>query len=175
MAQFVAFSNNVEVNGETVLAVVDGSPIKSMALQILEKNGIKNPAPGEWYPQQAWLDSFREIAEKIGDGTLLVIGRAIPKNAQFPPDINSVEKALASIDVAYHMNHRKGDIGCYQYEKTGDKAAKMVCRNPYPCAFDRGIITTMAKAFAGGAVTKHDDTQPCRKNGADSCTYIVTW
>ena len=46
MAQFKAYSGNVEVNGETVLSVVDGmGAMKSMALTILEKNGIRT-SPG---------------------------------------------------------------------------------------------------------------------------------
>lgn len=174
MAQFKTFAPGVEVNGETVISIIAGSPIKSMALQILEKNGIVDPQPGKWYSQQAWLNAFEEIANKIGDATLTVIGKAIPKNAKFPPEINSVESALASIDVAYHMNHRNGEIGTYGFEKTGEKTAKMICINPYPCAFDIGIITAIAKAFDAGAVVKHDAGR-CRKKGAEMCTYIVTW
>jgi hypothetical protein len=175
MAQFVAFQSGVEVNGETVLSVVNGSPIKDMALAILGRHGINNPKPGEWYSQQAWLDSFREISEKIGDGTLKTIGLAIPQNAIFPPEINNTHAALASIDVAYHMNHRRGEIGNYNYENTGEKSAKMVCRNPYPCPFDMGIIIAIARKFSLGARVEHDAKQPCRKKGADSCTYNVMW
>ena len=175
MAQFKAFQKGVEVNGETVLSVVNGSPIKDMALKILERHGIKNPKPGEWYAQQDWLDAFREISEKIGDGTLRTIGLAIPKNAQFPPEIDNTHAALASIDVAYHMNHRKGDIGNYKYMNTGEKSATMICRNPYPCPFDLGIIIAIARKFSMGAKVEHDDTQPCRKKGANSCAYNVTW
>ena len=61
MAMFKAFSAGVEVNGETVLSVVDGSPLKKLALDILEKNGIKEPRKGWWYPQQKWLDAFKAI------------------------------------------------------------------------------------------------------------------
>jgi hypothetical protein len=175
MAQFVAFQNGVEVNGETVLSVVNGSPLKDMALDILGRHGIIDPKPGMWYAQQDWLDAFKEISEKIGDGTLLTIGLAIPKNAKFPPEIDNTHAALASIDVAYHMNHRRGDIGSYKYEKTGDNSAKMVCRNPYPCSFDNGIIVAIARKFSLGARVVHDNTQPCRKKGADCCTYNVMW
>jgi hypothetical protein len=35
-----------------------------------------------------------------------MIGKSIPENAQFPPEINSIEAGLQAIDVAYHMNHR---------------------------------------------------------------------
>ncbi|MBN2216074.1 MAG: hypothetical protein JW719_01730, partial [Pirellulales bacterium] len=107
MAQFVAFANGVEVNGETVFSVIDGMGVfRAKALDILARNGIAEPKAGRWYSQQAWLESFRVIAQTIGMVTLYAIGKKIPENAKFPRDIDSIEKALAGIDVAYHMNHR---------------------------------------------------------------------
>lgn len=179
MAQFKAFAPGVKVNGETVYAIVDGLGLfKAKALEILADKGIENPQPGQWYSQQAWLDAFKVISETIGANTLYNIGLKIPANAQFPPDIDNIEKALSAIDMAYHMNHRGGEIGTYGFEKTGPKSVKMVCKNPYPCDFDRGIIEAMAKRFkpAGSVVVvKHDDSAPCRKKGQEACTYLVTW
>jgi len=179
MAQFRAYDARVEVNGAAVIALVDGmGAFGNTALAILEDKGIVNPIPGEWYPQQAWLDAFREIANRIGDNTLVQIGRKIPENAIWPPDVDCVEKGLPSIDIAYNMNHRNGNIGNYGYERTGEGSARMVCDNPYPCAFDWGIIAAVVDMFKKpGTITKvvHDDTQPCRKKGDDSCTYLVTW
>lgn len=179
MTQFKAISPSAEVNGEAVHAILDGvGTMKQAALEMLRKNGIVDPQPGKWYPQQAWLDAFKEITEKIGPNTVFQIATKIPDNAKFPPQIDSIEKALAAIDVAYHMNHRGGDIGSYKSTSTGPRAAKVVCANPMPCAFDRGLITSMAKRFkpAGAAATvKHDDSQPCRSNGQTTCTYLVSW
>ena len=179
MAQFKAFAPGVEVNGETVLSIVDGMGVfKNAAFKILSENGISDPKPGNFYSQQAWLNAFKQISATVGSNTLFSIGQKIPENAQFPPEINSIDKALAAIDVAYHMNHRGGEIGNYNFEKTGDKSAKMICNNPYPCDFDRGIIEAMTKKFkpAGSMVfVDHDDSQPCRKKEGESCTYIVKW
>lgn len=180
MAQFKAFSDKVEVNGETVLSVVNGVGVfKKQAMDILDKNGIHDPKPGQWFSQQAWLDSFKEIAVKIGPKSLFAIGKAIPANAQFPPDINTIEKALAAIDMAYHMNHRNGEIGHYNLAKVEGRTAKMVCNNPYPCEFDKGIIEAMAQKFKPAdsimAIVEHDDSEACRKNGADTCTYLISW
>ncbi len=86
MAQFTAYSESVEVNGQTVLAVVDGMGAhRSRALDILSSNGISSPALGGWYKQQAWLDSFKAISENLGASTLFAIGYKIPENAEFPP------------------------------------------------------------------------------------------
>jgi len=179
MAQFKAFSANVEVNGETVLSVVDGmGAMKHMVTSILEEAGIRNPKPGQWYKQQSWLDAFKKISGSVGPNTLSQIGQKIPENAKFPPDINTIEKALGAIDVAYHMNHRGGEIGHYSFKPEGPNQVTLECANPYPCDFDRGIITAMARRFApaGNAVkVTHDDAKPCRKKGAESCTYHVSW
>ena len=179
MAQYEQFAPNVEVNGETVLTTVNSFPefMRNIALKILAENGIKNPVQGGWYSQKAWLDSFKEIAEKYGSNTLFEIGKAIPSNAKFPPEIDTIEKALASIDVAYHMNHRNGDIGFYKLVSHDESKATLVmqCKNPYPCDFDRGIITAMARKFKTGVKVALDTSKPSRKDGADDSWYIVTY
>jgi hypothetical protein len=180
MTMFKAMSPNTQVNGQTVLSVVDGmGAFKSRAITILSEHGIDDPQPNQWYSQQAWLDAFRTISEKIGPSTLVQIGKTIPKTAAFPPEIDSIEKALAAIDIAYHMNNRGGEIGHYTYSANGSKTtAKMVCNNPFPCDFDRGIIIAMSERFApkgSSPKVQHDDSQPCRKKGCNSCTYLISW
>ncbi len=80
--------------------------------------------------------------------------------------------------MAYHLNHQGGEIGHYQFSKTGPKQVVMTCRNPYPCEFDRGIILAIARQFQPvGAVVRvqHDAAKPCRTKQGDSCTYLVSW
>jgi len=178
MAQFKAYSPNVEVNGETVLSVVKGmGAFRGTALKILSENQIENPQPGKWYPQVFWLNAFKVISEKVGARTLRSIGLKIPETAKFPPQIDSIETALSVLNVAYNMNHRGGNIGKYEFRKTEEKAGNILCQNPYPCDFDEGIIHGTARKFQKDLefvkVTHADGN--CRKNGADSCTYKVSW
>jgi len=179
VTQFEAVSPKVEVNGAAVLSVVEGmETFKGTALDILARHGINNPQKEGWYLQQSFLDAFQEIAEKIGPVTLQRIGSKIPETANWPPKIRTIEEALASIDVAYHINHRGGELGRYRFEKTGKKSGLILCDNPYPCAFDFGIIKATAYRFGGKdamPVVKHDDHQPCRQKGGESCTYIISW
>lgn len=191
MAQFIVKSEGVEVNGQTVLSIVAGmETFQEIALEILAGNGIADPKPNEWYDQQAWLNAFRQIAENVGEYTLYEIGKMIPQNADWPPQVNSVESALSSIDIAYHMNHRingvvmfdpadgamKDGIGNYRMSKITDTELCMVCDTPYPSAFDRGIVAAAADKFSRSEelidVTL-DPSKPNRINGAESCTYIV--
>ncbi len=182
MAQFIPFQDGVEVNGQTVLAVVNALEAgRSTRTKIMEKHGILAPHSAGWYSQQAWLDAFKEISEELGMHTLFAIGEAIPGNAIFPSEIDNLQKALFSIDVAYHLNHRGGEIGHYTLKEYDDskRTAVMICKNPYPSEFDRGIISTLVKKFVPTTSfifdVQLDSSSETRLNGGDSCTYIITW
>ena len=182
----------VEVDGEAVLAFLAGlGTFSSTARHLLAKYGIEDPVAGSWYPREAWLQAFGEIASRIGDGALERIGRAIPGSARWPQEISGIPDALRSIDVAYHLNHRigtrvlldtdKGEllegIGHYSVEEAGVDSAVICCDNPYPCAFDLGIIRAVAARFkqAGQRVDVVHLQPGCRKSGARACRYRVTW
>ena len=199
MAEFRSFERGMLVNGTTIMSVVEGVGVfQSRARRYLDDAGLHNVVAdaAHWYSQQDWLDVFATIAAEVGANTLFSIGTKIPENAKFPPDIKEIEQALASIDVAYHMNHKNrngqilfdpnrtpamlGGIGHYRYEQTdNERKATMVCENPYPCDFDRGIIEAMAKRFKPRdsviVLVNHDSTAPCRRKGSESCTYHVSW
>ena len=49
----------------------------------------------------------------------------------------------------------------------------VVCGDPYTCDFSRGIIGGLANRLDPAAKASRDNNAPCRKLGADSCTYIV--
>lgn len=180
MAQFKAKEPGVEVLGDAILSTVQAmGGFRETALRILRENGIENPERGQWYLQQDWLDAFKQIAETIGRNTLYLIGTKIPESAVFPPDLKTIHDALGSIDVAYHMNHRGGEIGTYTYKQTGERGGTFVCDNPYPCDFDRGIIEAMAKRFKPADALRvrveQDESLPTRTRGGESTTYHVSW
>jgi hypothetical protein len=197
--QFKAFEQGIEVNGQTVYAFVDGmGSFKTLGEQYMSSVGIGVMKKGKWifdidgwYPQQAWLDAFAMVAREVGDGVLYKIGRAIPTNAKFPSGISDMYDAIRAIDIAYHINHRQNGKGClydaetgtmregighYGYEQMpGKNLILSESHNPYPCAFDQGLITAMAQIYDIRAFIIHDDSKPCRKNGAETCTYLVSW
>jgi hypothetical protein len=180
MAQFKSFAPNVEVNGMAILLVIESvGAFKQSALRILAEHGISDIKSEEWYPQQAYLDAYKTIAEKIGPKTLFLIGGKVPEKVLWPPDVTTVEDGLKSIDVAYHMNQRGGEVGYYKVEIINERAAKMICKNPYPCDFDQGLIKSVVEKFkpkgSPSAKLQHLDLEHCRKKGFDECTYIVSW
>jgi hypothetical protein len=175
-----------------VRSVLEGmGSAKALGTRFLTKVGIGEPKAGQWYQQQKWLDAFKEIAGEIGPNTLFQIGLAIPRNAVFPPEIDTIQKALSAIDIAYHMNHRLDGKVLFDGAKMGEgighytctpnangRSAVVVCANPYPCDFDKGIIEAMARRFKPAtsmSVSMRHDDGGCRKNGNNACTWHVSW
>jgi hypothetical protein len=191
MAQFVAYNKDAEVNGATIMSLIKGmAGFEASAQKILEKYGIRNVNENDWYPQQSWLNAFKEISEKIGAQTLITIGTKIIESAQWPPDVKNVEQALASVDIAYHMNHRVNSkvlfdpktgvmqegIGHYYFEKISNNEYHMTCDNPYPCDFDKGIIKGVVTRFktATAKVEFFENSKVvCRKTGGNKCIHII--
>ena len=184
--QFVPFEDDVEVNGQTVYSVVEGFAIfKKVPSDILLTLGIGTPGPdgivalqeGEWVPQERWLRAFKEIGDVVGAGALYGIGLKIPECALFPPWVADVHSAIKSVDVAYHLNHRRAGsvmfdpatntmqegIGHYGYSPVpGERRIVSKCSTPYPCDFDKGILTAMARRFAPKAWVDHAEPETCR-------------
>lgn len=183
MVQFEAFDSDVEVHGQTILLVVDEALIRfskayqERAREALAESGIENPKADEWYPQQAWLDTFRVIADELEPHLLDRLGEQIPSVVDWPERISGVPEGLQSIDEAYQLNHRGGDIGYYRFEPKNDQSGEVICRNPYPCLFDRGLIRAVAQEYAPveSFVFVEEARKQCRRDGDDTCTYTVYW
>ncbi|MFB6114873.1 MAG: hypothetical protein ABEK04_01165, partial [Candidatus Nanohalobium sp.] len=90
--------------------------------------------------QKDWLKAFKEIDEELNDTALWNIGKQIPHNAKWPDDVTTPEDGLASIDKAYHMNHRNGEIGHYAFEKTGEGEGRWCVTIPIPASSTRGSV-----------------------------------
>ena len=147
---FQASSPEVEVYGQTIIAVTSGMLVADVARELLASCGMAEVKPTEWYPHQPWLDTYRRIHDLLGADTLFSIGRRIPYSAEFPDEqMFNVPTALESIDVAYHMAHRNGEIGHYKFVEVGPDDFEIRCDNPYPNEFDLGIIMSLVERFRG--------------------------
>jgi len=180
MREFQCNEARAQVAGpvvETFLAAL--GPYRSRGERVVARNcGVTTVATSAdtFYTLQGYLDALQEFQQQFNQGLLQRIGVLIFDKAAFPPGIDTAEKALASIGPAYQLNHREahGGIGTYAWQP-GERGGVMVCDNPYPCAFDTGILTSVAKRFAPEAKVTHVAPERCRHTGADSCTYKVEW
>lgn len=194
--QYRAFAPDIEALGAGMLAAMSGfGPLRAMVERVFCRDGlIDSREPGAeiqvdaWYPLQPWLDVLREIDLIYGPEILFNIGAEIPNNAVFPIVAGDVHSAVASIDVAYHLNHRRAGrlmydpatkqmiegIGHYGYQRSSDTHILSTCKTPYPCAFDLGLVATMARRFEPRTIVEHVGSE-CRRQGAQSCTYSLRW
>lgn len=182
MTQYEPFDQGVEARGETILALEDAlarfsEQYRRRAREALIECGIEDPDPDAWYPQQAELNALELIAEDLSPHLLDRLGEQIPDAAEWPSDISGVEEGLRSINEAYHRNHRGGDIGSYRVTNPTESTVDVVCTNPYPCQFDRGLIRAVTKEYSPveSFVFVEERGDECRRHGADTCTYTVHW
>ena len=175
----------VEVSGEVVSAFMAAFPqgTEPLGLAVLEGHGIRAPAPEKWYPLQSFLDAVKELELRISPEMLRRVGEQIAKRAKLPADGKHLEDVLPAVDKAFQRNYRGGEIGHYEFRNEGFSAGlhsiKVICENPYPCVLDQGAIEGLTKRFKPrgclDVVVRHEDSQPCRRHGDDSCTYSVSW
>lgn len=182
MTRYEPFEEEVEARGRVIVAIEEGiarfrETYRKRVEAVLSARGIDDPEPDGWYDQAAELAVLETIAEDLEPHLLDRLGEQIPDVAAWPEGVSGVADGLRSIDEAYHRNHRGGDIGHYRFEKVADGRGRVVCRNPYPCPFDRGLIRTVAKQYSPVEsfvfVEERDDA--CRREGDERCTYVVHW
>lgn len=170
---FQASSPDVEVDGQTVVAVTSGILVRAVANELMASAGFEEISHDRWYPQQAWLGVYRGIQENLGPDTLYSIGRRIPYSADFPADrMTDVGTALAAIDVAYHTAHRGGEIGHYRYVEAGLDHYEIHSDNPYPNDFNLGIIAALVERFRGRHQYAVHYKQPAANPAEDNACVI---
>ncbi|NDJ35989.1 MAG: hypothetical protein GYB64_15140, partial [Chloroflexi bacterium] len=64
MEKYKATNPDVEVSGQSMLSVVAG--MLDEVQPILDKYGIEAIDPEGWYPQQVFIDMFKELQEAKG-------------------------------------------------------------------------------------------------------------
>ncbi len=183
MSRFNPFDANVEVSGSAVLSVMDAFPgyLQSMALGILKEKGIGNPQTDNWYPQANLLDVFSDIDAKFGEHTLFEMGKAFYSRFHINDANLTLQSALDLLATVFAQNHRGGNAGYYQLKSFDDinHCAVLVVSSPYPCDFDRGLVSALARSFIPrGALfieVKIDKDKPCRKKGATESWYNISW
>jgi len=193
MAEYISFEKGIEVGGNDLTIVTVGTLAISQREVIIEKYGLKTHK-GAWNDLQALLDTFKEIALTIGEMNLFLFGKSVIESMAFPP-MNGLKNALESIDVAYHMNHRKNGklmfdaktgamtegIGHYKLVKFDEamREAVMVCHTPYPSKLEEGIILQIVRKYkpqdSSQTKVSLDETRETRRKGGESCTFIISW
>lgn len=193
MAEYKVFEDGITTSA--ISPFLEGGFIGSkQRKEILEKYGIGELVEGKDYDLQSFLHAFKELGETVGEMNLFLIGKSVMEKVEFPP-MDSLEQALRSVDVAYHMNHKKrgkvmfdpssgqmeegiGHYSVTKYDETS-KTAVMVCNTPYPSKFEEGLILQITRKFKpkGSLLSKVelDQTKESRRAGGETCTFNISW
>jgi len=154
-----------------------------------EEDGSFVADPRPWWPLKLLLAALHEVNTMVGSAKTVEIGKLIEGVVEWPPSVTNIRTMMASIDIAYHLNHRKhGQImfdlatglmleGIGHYVFGGEQHGNfctITTDAPYPCDCDRGILTGFARRFERQSFVEHGPG-PCRKNGDATCTYHISW
>lgn len=181
MSPSPAFSPRVEVWGTSILgvlkAMVQAGLSEADLAKLMEAHQLPVPLPDGWYPQVNYLAVLEAVAQVKGQHWLRNPGRIVPLTSKFPPEIRTLERALRTLDVAYHMNHRGGPIGGYLFEPQGTHSGRMHCDTPYGCDFDLGILQGLGTRFHSESpvLITHLLDPGCRSSGGAKCVYQLDW
>lgn len=196
MEQKLTIDPGIEVSGASIGSTLDAfQQYPSIVTKYLVQHGLIANKQSQidksaWYPLEKWLVVYHAIAKDVGLNSLYTIGKKVPENIQLPPQVTDIRSMFGSLNIAYHLNHRKngqvmfdpatgkmldgiGNVACEFAD--GEQKLTLRFENPYPCEFDRGLIHSFATRFEPAARVVHDNNAPCRKKGASSCTYMVSW
>lgn len=197
--QFKVYEPHIKVWGAMLQWAVAGFRIlPETGMRYLARHGLVVPgADGKlrldidaWYPLETWLGCYEAITREVGVNVMLDIGRSLGARGAVPPRIKDLEQAMSWLDPAYHLYHKKrGElmfdeatgrmvegIGHYRAHRVpGERTISLCSGSPYSCDFDQGVLVGYSTRYNARSRVEHDPAAPCRKLGADSCTYVITW
>lgn len=177
----------VEAFGELKIAV--SRLLVESGVGELGRDGVVRIDPNAWYPIRIELDTLRRMRERVGENAIFQVGTRIPASVVLPPTVVDVDTALASLDVAYHMNHGRDGvplfdpatgrmsegIGHFEHRWTSAQEASVTAPGPFPCALNRGIVTGLVRRFQPRATVELDASRPSLGAGGATSTYVVRW
>ncbi|NQX59947.1 hypothetical protein [Paenibacillus qinlingensis] len=144
---------SVEVHGSAVKSVIEGCGVFQKRVRtLLAEKGIAELDVQAWYSLDDVITVITDLSASVGSNLLLEIGKYIPKNSVFPPEIDSFEKAVVLLDIAYKMNHRNGNYGEYKCIQEDPQTLRFICNVPYPAMVNLGILRGFARKFQSLAI-----------------------
>ncbi|MFC7057115.1 hypothetical protein [Halovenus salina] len=157
------------------------SPVFEQRLRaVLDDHGITNPTLEEWYQATAFVDAVTEVANTIGDRTVLQagidMGRNVPWADEVGDDPTEVLKMVAQTNQdAYRNSTEEYPIGQYQIEEVSDNSAVVGVTDkwPYPSEIAKGAIKGALEAASDHV--KHVTISETESGSNQLGRYEVDW
>ncbi|NDJ36563.1 MAG: hypothetical protein GYB64_18075 [Chloroflexi bacterium] len=140
----------VEVLGGNVLGFIHNVQEDEIK-PALEKMGLTEIKPEEWYPLKDWLEVLNDLNRRGNTMyNFVAVGIGIAENAPFPPEVEQMPPVAVfeMLDTVYQAHHRGGDVGKIIVEKVADQHLKITLDGiVYPDDLEYGVAYGFAKRF----------------------------
>lgn len=146
----------------------------STVQKILQDAGVDRIDPERWYDFDWAVGIYHRIAQQVGRGAVIAVGKKIIESAEFPPGLDDVKSLLMSLGAAYHLNVRGPNVGDILCTIEDDHSATLEWSAGGPCALNFGIIEGCCARHGVKALVEHG-AGGCMENGAPACIYHVSW
>jgi hypothetical protein len=147
----------------------------------LQKYGFADVKPDQWYSYQAFLNIFKEVAEKPGAMfDFVAVGMAAVDRYELPPPVASMsleEFFLNVLPTMMNRQYRNGTPSRVSVEKVAEKHLLIRTTTAYPHDTIYGFMYGLARRFAkGGQFTlKYDENHSRHDFGGEDTLIHLTW
>jgi hypothetical protein len=179
--KYIAFSPETQVTGRSVILMFDNPfPYTNPSIpELLAAEGLINIKEEQWYSQQQCLNVLEQIEKHHGSEALYQLGKSVFEKVSIYR-ATDMEAEFLFLDTGYQLTHQFGEIGYYELIEYNEEKhyAVVECYNPYPSAFDAGILEALARKHVGADTKVEiilDTTKENRPAGGSRCFFTIKW
>lgn len=147
--KFQASSPNSKANGQVLmpyLGVLQGSKLE----RLIKEYHLDQLKSDTFYPQQTVCDMQRQMFQEMGlfSGELISIGIKSVETIGFPPEVKTVQDALAMLHQIYQMIHQNvpPEEG-WIFKQVSENTLKIYFNSPYEPFAAYGYIYAIVNRF----------------------------
>lgn len=121
--------------------------IRPKAELLLRETGLEPGLREGWHPLEPILEWLDRLLAEFGEEPVRLLGRRYLQQTRLPPRLESFERALQTLEITFHLNHRGGDVGVCLFRFRGPRQGELSIQSPYPCPFVVGLLEALGERF----------------------------
>lgn len=147
---FLAQCPNAKVLGGSIMSIQ--AAMGDAAAPYFADAGLDDLQTHSWYEFEQYLHVLDAIIANEPNvmGSLVSIGMKIVETAPLPPEIDTVEKALMSMQGAWELNTQNAPTNNWHVEKVNDDKFILTNNSPFPKDMEYGVLYGFVRRFAHG-------------------------